>query len=113
MTLRPSSPLEFASPVGKRDVFELRSMRALSSAEAHRNITRARNSSGASVSASTARTPVARSVRSSYITSATTLLGRNVRRPVALAAGKVEPTLLKYEWVIQPRWHGPQRSEEH
>jgi hypothetical protein len=29
-------------------------------------------------------------------------------RPVASAAGKVALTLLKYERVMHPRWHGPQ-----
>ena len=60
------------------------------------------------VAASTALTPVARSARSSYVTCATTLFGRSVKRPVAAAAGSVEPMLLKYECVMQPRSQGPQ-----
>jgi hypothetical protein len=36
------------------------------------------------------------------------LNGRSVSRPVARAAGSVALTLLKYDRVMQPRWHGPQ-----
>ena len=83
------------TPVGKRDGRELSRIRALSSAEAQRKMTRARYSNTSMVAASITLTPAARSRRSSYRTLWTTLLGRRVSRPVAVAAGRVEAMLLK------------------
>ena len=48
-------------------------------------------------------------VLGSYITLWTTLKGRSVIRPVAAAAGSVAACELKYECVVQPRSHVPQK----
>src|SRR6185503_16366221 len=101
-------PLEFARPSGKRVLFEFNRRRTDSIADAHRNTTRAVYSRDCIVLASITRTPRARPRFGSYNTSATTLFGRSVRLPVVRAAGNVEPRLLKYECVMQPRSHGPQ-----
>jgi hypothetical protein len=77
-------------------------------ADAQRKTTRASNTVSCIVTASITRTPRARPRLGSYNTSATTLFGRSVIFPVFAAAGSVDPMLLKYEWVTQPRSHGPQ-----
>src|SRR6516225_3315530 len=108
MTNLPSVPLVFARPSGQRVLFELSSSRTDSIADAQRNTTRAVYSRFSIVTASITRTPLARPRLGSNSTSATTLFGRSVRLPVLRAAGSVEPRLLKYECVTQPRSHGPQ-----
>src|SRR5205807_1954994 len=67
MRFLPSAPLEFASPVGKRGVFELRRMRVDSSVEAHRKTTRARNSSAWWVWASMTRDRKSTRLNSSHL----------------------------------------------
>src|SRR5690348_8456971 len=108
MTYLPRVPLELATPSGKRALLELSSKRTDSIADAQRNTTRAVYSRDSMVLASITRTPLARPRFGSNITSATTLFGRSVRLPVFCAAGSVEPRLVKYEWVMHPRSHGPQ-----
>ena len=70
-------------------------MRADSSAEAHRNTIRPRNSMVSRVCPSITRTPVIFRVLESNIRLCTTLCGRTVTLPVVSAAGKVEFRLLK------------------
>ena len=65
ITLWPTSPLELASPVGKRALFELSRICAVPSVDAHRKMTRPKYSRVALVFASITRTPAARSRRSS------------------------------------------------
>src|SRR5215208_4262649 len=108
MTYWPSVPLELARPSGKRLLVELSSNRTDSIVDAQRKTMRAVYSLLSIVCASTMRTPRARLRLGSYNTSATTLFGRSVSLPVFRAAGSVEPRLLKYECVTQPRSHGPQ-----
>src|SRR5437588_9209627 len=108
MTLRPSSPLEFASPLGNSGVVEFRRMRVDSSADAQRNTIRPRNSKAWRVWASITRTPDTFRVLGSNMRLCTTLCGRRVSFPVSRAAGSEELRLLKYERVLHPRWHGPQ-----
>jgi len=103
MMFRPTCPLEFARPSGWRDVAELSRSLALSSADAHRNTTRAVYSRVSRVRASTTSTPDTRLVRSSSTRLRAMLYGMSVRRPVASAAGSVALTLLKYERVTHPR----------
>ena len=75
ITLRPSSPLELASPLGNSVVEELSRMRADSSAEAHRKTTLARNSMVSRVCPSMIRTPVIFLFLASNIRLCTTLCG--------------------------------------
>src|SRR5687767_7379850 len=104
----PTEPLPLARPLGKFGDFEFKRMRTLSSADAQRNTTRARNSCSVRVRGSMTRTPETRPDFASYTTVCAMLYGRSVRRPVARAAGRLAVTLEKYERVTQPRWHGPQ-----
>src|SRR5437660_7920941 len=108
MRLWPSSPLEFARPLGNSGVAEFSRMRVDSSVEAQRKNTRALNSMGPFDCASMTRTPLTRRVFGSKIRLWTTLYGRMVKRPVFCAAGRVELRLLKYDCVMQPRWQTPQ-----
>jgi hypothetical protein len=80
-------------------------MRVDSRVEAQRKTTRASNTIVCIVCASMTLTPDVRPVRGSYRTLSTTLQGRSVSFPVAAAAGSVTCTLLKYEYVVQPRSH--------
>ena len=95
ITLRPSSPLELASPLGNSGVEEFSRMRADSSAEAHKNTTRPRNSMVSRVCPSMIRTPVIFLFLASNIRLCATLCGRTVTLPVRSAAGRVEFRLLK------------------
>ena len=63
--LRPTWPLEFASPSEKRGVAEFSRMRADSIVDAHRNTMRPRTSIDSFVSASIRWTPLTRSRSSS------------------------------------------------
>src|SRR5688572_16622598 len=108
MTKRPSVPLEFARPSGNVAFLELSSSRTDSIVDAQRNTRRAVYSVSCRVRALITRTPRALPRLASYSTCDTTLCGRSVSRPVARAAGSVEPMELKYECVWQPRSHGPQ-----
>src|SRR5438034_8577238 len=101
MMLGPACPLELARSRLSRILY-------ISSADAHRKTTRAVYSRSCFVCASMMRTPVTRFFLLSYTRRFTILNGRSVRRPVARAAGSVALTLLKYDRVMHPRWHGPQ-----
>src|SRR2546427_10212520 len=103
--LWPSSPLELASPVGKRGLVEFNRICAVPSVEAQRKMSRPKYSRVALVFASITRTPVARSVRSSYITLWTIASVTTVSLPVFRAAGSVAERLEDYAPELQPRAH--------
>src|SRR5579862_4725780 len=108
ITLWPSSPLEFASPLGNSAVDEFSRIRVDSNDDAQRKMTLARNSIAARLCASITRTPLARRDFESKFKLWTTLNGRRVILPVFSATGSVAFRLLKYERVMQPLSHGPQ-----
>ena len=74
-------------------------------AEAQKKIKRNEYSINAFVTASIARTPVARLVSRSLSTSLTMEIQLSVRRPVAIAAGNVADCVLKYTPYAQPGQH--------
>ena len=74
-------------------------------AEVQKKITRDEYSINAFVTASIARTPVARLVSRSLSTSLTMEIQLSVRRPVAIAVGNVADCVLKYAPYAQPSQH--------
>src|SRR6266705_181056 len=96
MRLCPSSPELDPSPPGHSSVAERSRSHVELSVEAHRKITRAVYSVVLSVNPSITRTPVARFLSLSKITSVTIAHGFSVSRPVAIAAGSVDDWVLKY-----------------
>src|SRR5438093_7756328 len=108
MTYLPSVPLEFARPSGNCALLEFNSRRTVSIVDAFRKTIRDVYSISWRVSVSITRTPLTRPRFGSYNTSATALCGRNVRFPVAAAAGSVALRLEKYDRVMHPFSHEPQ-----
>src|SRR5262245_9638525 len=103
----PTTPLELASPFGKRDDVEFSSSRADSQQLAASTTTRARTRYSVICAVSTYDTPVA-SPDASVVTSRARALGMIVSLPVLSAGGSITDTLEKFECVAQPRPHWPQ-----
>ena len=96
MRLQPSSPELLPIPPGQTSRADRMRSQVELSVEAHRNTTRAVYSVETPLTASMARTPVARLRSRSYTTSVTIANVFNVSRPVAIAGGKVDDCVLKY-----------------
>src|SRR5690606_3872685 len=103
----PTTPLEFARPLGKRADRELRRSRADSHALAASTTTRALTCSSAPVFLSMYETPVARP-EASVVTSRAIALVMSVRRPVFRAGAMSTPGLEKLAFTEHPRLHCPQ-----
>src|SRR5919109_4331634 len=103
----PTTPLEFARPLGKRVDFELSRIRADSHALAARTTIRARTPFSRRSVRLMYATPVA-SPSSSVVTSRAIALETMRNRPVARAGGSRTDGDEKFEWVEQPRPHWPQ-----
>src|SRR5258708_17880623 len=105
MRLWPTSPLEFASPLGNLALFELSRICAVPMVEALRKTMRASYSRTWPVTVSMTRTPETRSRLASYNTLSTVALVTSVSLPVARAAGKDSLYVLKEPLKLQPRAH--------
>src|SRR5262245_26200827 len=103
----PTTPLEFASPCGNFDDFELSRMRADSHALAASTTMRARTWLSRDVVLSMYETPLARPL-SSTVTSRTIASVTIVSLPVARAGGISTDGDEKFECVAHPRLHWPQ-----
>src|SRR5690606_5489384 len=105
MALWPSSPLLLPNPPSHTSVAEFINIQVELNAEAQTNTTLAKYSYVWWVSASIISTPVAFFVSLSYRIRVTMENGRNVRLPVATAAGRVDDWVLKYAPKLQPSQH--------
>src|SRR5580698_321753 len=108
MSPRPSSPLEFPSPLVWLLLDEFNKMRVDSIACAHKITVFARIDLVCRVFPSTNVTPRARFVAGSISTLATIAFVSSVHLPVLSASFTVVNGLLKYEVEMQPRSQVPQ-----
>ena len=104
----PTTPLELASPWGKRDDLELSRMRALSQALAASTITRARTRCSLPVGLVDVEHAVGPARCRSSVTSRAIAPVTSVSRPVA-SAGRISTLVeVKFAFTAQPRLHWPQ-----